>query len=350
MNYPKNRYKGIGPWRNKDWLYREYVVKNKSSKRIAEENSCKQSTIQQWLRTFDIKKDIKVKDIEHKKIYQTKEYLYQKHIIEHITISQIAKENNVDFDTIKYFCKKYNIKTWRSYIPNNPDWNLIIYLYQSGLSAYKLEQIYGINHKTIIRNLKRFGVQTRTRSEAQFNYNGVQPSELLFDKDWLEFQHFSLNRSCKELGEQLGVDAGTVRRHMKSLGIKPKNNAESKIGILSGENHPNWKGGITKLNLLLREFFNVNLAPLAAKRDGYKCRKCGATHTILHVHHKRLFSEIVQEIIDEHKDLILSNTEDKLLLYQIITKDKRFLDIDNLITLCKDCHKEIHKTISNQAS
>ena len=57
LNYPKNRYEGIGPWRNKDWLYREYVVKNKSSKRIAEENGCKQSTIQQWLRTFNIKED-----------------------------------------------------------------------------------------------------------------------------------------------------------------------------------------------------------------------------------------------------------------------------------------------------
>ena len=42
-------------------------------------------------------------------------------------------------------------------------------------------------------------------------------------------------------------------------------------------------------------------------------------------------------------------------LYDIITHDSRFLDEDNLITFCRDCHFfEIHnydrKTISSQAS
>ena len=36
--------------------------------------------------------------------------------------------------------------------------------------------------------------------------------------------------------------------------------------------------------------------------------------------------------------------EDREKMYDIITHDPRFLDIDNLITYCKDCHfYKIHK-------
>ena len=52
----------------------------------------------------------------------------------------------------------------------------------------------------------------------------------------------------------------------------------------------------------------------------------------------------------------VSTPEGRLALYNIITKDKRFLDENNLITFCKECHYfKIHKykhkkTISSQAS
>lgn len=346
MNYPKTRYKGKGPWLDRDWLYNEYITLDKSSQQIADENGCKRSTIQSWLADFKIKKEVVRRNIRHPKPYQTKDYLYQKHIVEHIPLAQIAKENNVDYDTIKYFCNKYNIKTWRSVQPSvlpQETWEEIFVLYQSGLSTAQLERLYGVSHPAIKRHLKKNNIHIRGRSDAQFAFHGIKPSELLDDKDWLEFQHFSLNQSCKDLGERLGVDPGTVRRHMKKLGIKPKNNSESKKGILAGSKHHNWKGGITPLNLLLREYFTVNLAPLAAKRDKYTCQKCGKTHTILNVHHIKKFSDIVQEILSEHKDLNPSVVSDRLELYKIITKDFRFLDLDNLITLCRDCHKLEHK-------
>lgn len=123
---------------------------------------------------------------------------------------------------------------------------------------------------------------------------------------------------------------------MHKLGLKTKTNSQSKIGQMIGDKHPNWKGGITELDILLREYFNTNLAPIAAKRDNYTCQLCGATHAILHVHHKIHFSQIVKEIINEHPNLDVQ--KDKQELYNIITHDKRFLDIDNLITYCKECH------------
>lgn len=117
----------------------------------------------------------------------------------------------------------------------------------------------------VIRNLKKAGVQTRDFCEAQFVANGKEYNELLLDAEWLSYMHWSENKSCKEIGEILGYDAGTIRRQL----------------------NPN-------------------------------------------------------------------NVSDRLELYHIITKDKRFLDENNLITFCKDCHfYKIHnynKTISSQAS
>ena len=87
-------------------------------------------------------------------------------------------------------------------------------------------------------------------------------------------------------------------------------------------------------------------APKIRERDNYTCQMCGK-HSNLHVHHKVHLSKIIQDIIAENED----KTHDEL--YDVIINDERFLDEDNLITLCKDCHLfGVHgykKSISNEA-
>lgn len=96
------------------------------------------------------------------------------------------------------------------------------------------------------------------------------PNELT-DGKLLRELHWDKGMSCKDIGLLYGVDPATVRRQMHRLGIETKSNSESKIGLMCGDKHPNWKGGVTPLNGLLREYFNANLSPKAAERDGYKC-------------------------------------------------------------------------------
>ena len=340
MNYPKNRYTGEKPWMNQDWLYEQYITLDRSSEEIASEYGCKPNTIQCWLCKFKIKK----KTIKHKRtskhVYETYEFLYDQYVDKGKTITEIAREVGVSADTITYHLKKYNLwvrKKSENYTKEDED--LMIKMYcDDKMSANQIAIQFKTSHRIIIDHLRSRGIQTRTMREAQFNYNKKDIPQELFDSDWLYNKHWIENVSCKAIGDMFNIDARVVRNCMHNLGIPTKTNSESKLGLMTGENHPNWQGGLTPLKALLREFFYVNLASKAAERDNYTCQLCGATHTVLHVHHIKHFSEIVNEIRDEHPELNVDNLEDRLKLYDIIVNDSRFLDLDNLKTYCKECH------------
>lgn len=358
MNYPKQRYTGEKPWMNREWLYNEYIVKDRRSADIAEEYGCKQNTIQCWLLKHNIKKKIEKHYHKPTKQYEMRDYLYKAHIVDKKSISQIARENNVSHDTIRANLIKNNIDYWRvvpqsSYSDEEVDRMVDMYCNQK-MSANKISQLFQTDHNTIIRQLRSRGIDTRNMVEAQYAANGKDIPEDLTNAEYLKALHWDDGLSCKDIGAMYGVDAGSVRRQMHRLGIDTKSSSESKVGLMTGAKHPNWKGGVTPLYALLREYFGVNQAPRITARDNYTCQMCGREHCVLNVHHIKPFSVIVSEILKEHPEMMPSCTSDRLTLYDIITHDKRFLDEENLITLCKECHIKVHskagKTISSQAS
>lgn len=94
--------------------------------------------------------------------------------------------------------------------------------------------------------------------------------------------------------------------------IKTKINAKV---LPVGAGHYNWDGGKTKESLKERNntkayYFRKNVL----KRDKKICQNCGSKEN-LHVHHIKLFSK---------------------------HPESRY-DVDNGITLCKDCHQKEHK-------
>ena len=85
---------------------------------------------------------------------------------------------------------------------------------------------------------------------------------------------------------------------------------------MSGENSPNWKGGITNTNS--RDIYRreINLwRNLVFKRDKYTCQHCNSKKN-LEGHHIIFWSKNI---------------------------DTRF-EVDNGLTLCKDCHGKVHNT------
>lgn len=359
MNYPKTRYTGEKPWMNKEWLYDQYVVKDRSSQEIADEYGCKRNTVQQWLAKHKISKD-NVKRVYKLKPYNTYDYLYYHHVVLDKSIREIASENGVSYDTIRSNLVTNGIKinkrnTHKKYSEAEID-NMVKLYCEDRLSTNKIAEIYSTNHGLVKRYLQSRGIKTRNMVEAQFCALGKEIPQDLLDPEILSRLHWDEGMSCKEIGQIYDVDAGTIRRQMHRLGLRTKSNSEAKIGVMTGESHPNWQGGKTPLKQLLREFFNVNQAPVIAKRDNYTCQMCGATHTVLHVHHIIRFAVIVDNICDEHPELNPDNEVDRQKLYDIITHDSRFLDENNLITYCASCHLfKVHKftrrkTISSQAS
>lgn len=350
MNYPKQRYTGPKPWMDYNWLYTEYVTKDRSTQEIADEYHCQRNTIQHWLIKHNIKKI-------SRKPYCQYEFLKYHYCDLHESRRILSERYGVSERTITGYLRKYQLSIWdikprcRKNKISLKDEPKIIDLYvNEKKSSVEIAKLYGVTHRTVLNYLIKIGVERRSLDKAQFASNQKTFISALADADLLYELHWNQHLSCKDLGKQLGCDPGTVRRHMHKLGIPTRNSSESKIGLMVGSKHPNWKGGVTPLHLQLRTFFHTNLAPHAAERDDYTCQECGKRHTMLHVHHIRPFAVILQEIYKEHPDLSPFCDKDREVLYDIATHDNRFLDLDNLQTLCVDCHRNKHlKTISSQA-
>lgn len=208
------------------------------------------------------------------------------------------------------------------------------------LSTTEIAKLFNTNHRTILNHLHKNNIYIRNLPEAQFNFHKKElPKE--FSNYEIMYDLYVIQHKTKEqLGEYFNCAPHVIDRVLKKLNIHVRDASESKIGVQVGEEHHNWKGGITPLALRCRQYFNENLTPIIRERDNYCCKMCG-THSNLEVHHKKHFNAILQEVLNENSFLDpIKNVND---LYLIIVNDSRFLDQDNLITLCKKCHKMVHK-------
>lgn len=88
-------------YKNKDWLYHQYIELNKSSRQIAKEIGfvCG-GTIRKWNQKFGFKKE--------KPIYHNREWLYDQYIIQYKSARQIEQEQGIN-GVIGKWLKKLNI-------------------------------------------------------------------------------------------------------------------------------------------------------------------------------------------------------------------------------------------------
>lgn len=103
-----------------------------------------------------------------------------------------------------------------------------------------------------------------------------------------------------------------------------------------GENATAWKGGKVSITRLVKGFQNRNgWYKKIYERDGFKCVYCGSRDKI-EAHHKIP----IKNIIDLYK-LEFNNNED---LYKFLISLDIILDsnLENGITLCRECHKKEH--------
>jgi len=115
----------------------------------------------------------------------------------------------------------------------------------------------------------------------------------------------------------------TSKRMKKNNPMKNKKIAQkvshSRIGKYCKENNPNWKGGIMSENHIVRSLKKYKDWRLKVfQRDKFTCQLCRKVGGGLEVHHIVSVKEILKR-----------------------GNKKMLWDIDNGITLCINCHKEI---------
>jgi len=149
-------------------------------------------------------------------------------------------------------------------------------------------------------------------SEAECSYHTIRKwlkiHDLKFSKQ--EIDKLFLNQTPWNKGKTgYKINLTPEARQVRSIRAKQK----------VGEKNNFWRGGITTERANIGAWTRLNAKVVHEKYD-YTCQQCGQGSSILHAHH----------IIPVAAD---------------ITKA---YDIDNLITLCKSCHMEVHKSQANE--
>ena len=344
MNYPKQRYRGPHPWTNKEWLYEEYIIKNRAVEDIAGDYGCSPATIEKAANVQGLKRPpLPKKKKTPPKPYEDKETLRRLYFDEGKNLTEIGKILGCSSDTIRVKMKGFGLPIKEFSFGKLDGVDLKELYINQKLSTTKIGEMFGVTHSAVRRALSKQGIQARSLKDSQYAYQGRERNPLLEDREWLHEEYVVKRRGASEIGRELGHSLRVVQNALRELGIHVRDDRESKIGLMIGDKHPNWKGGVTPLNLLCREFFETNLRPIVAARDKYTCQKCGKEHCRLHVHHIIPLNFITEQIVSEHSEVDVGTPEGQLGMYQIIVSDERFTNLDNMITYCRECHIKEHQ-------
>jgi hypothetical protein len=105
-------------------------------------------------------------------------------------------------------------------------------------------------------------------------------------------------------------------------------NGNFKPPQMFGNTNPNWIDGRTPVRKQIRDCAKYTEWRLMVfGRDNYTCQECGKRSTYFEAHHKKLFSDILEEFN-------ITTLEQALLCDSL-------WEIDNGITYCKECHDKI---------
>ncbi len=93
-----------------NFLYEEYIIKAKTIRNIAKETGLTKKQIQRSIKKFKIKtrQEKPPKKLKYQNIL-TKDFLYQKYIIEEKSMREIAEETNINYGQISKFISIYSL-------------------------------------------------------------------------------------------------------------------------------------------------------------------------------------------------------------------------------------------------
>ena len=108
------------PYRNKEWLYNEYIIKDRSGQEIADECGINHRSLREWIHILGLTE--KPKPLDN----ITKDELYELYRVQKLSAKEIASIYGVTDGAILYQLKKFGIPTYSLSEAIN------IYLYEKG--------------------------------------------------------------------------------------------------------------------------------------------------------------------------------------------------------------------------
>lgn len=313
---------------SKDLLSKMYIDDDLNTTSIAVELECSDRKVSAYLRKYGLTS----KKAELKFGYITKEWLYQKYIVEDLSQRKISsligcggtlihnrlKKHGISKDTNKWCLKPKNISK-----------EVLINLYtEKSLGSVRIARILNCSSHTVIKYLNLYGMISKENSSK---YN----KELDVTKNWLEDQYLNKKLSSIKIAESLGVEKHTILRYLKKYNIKRRTISESATlrmsdpkerEKISGENHYNWQNGKTELSFAIRNSYEYKQWRLKVyKRDNWTCQFCEQYGGKMAVDHIKPFASILKE----HN---VSNIEES-------KSCKELWNTDNGRVLCYECHK-----------
>ncbi len=175
--------------------------------------------------------------------------------------------------------------------------------------------MFGMNQIIIRDNKGRFTIPDMPINDKNWLYQ-----KYVIEK--LTWENFYINYNISPTLLQNRLKKFDIKRVRKAWNKGTKGIVKSNSGSfkgLKGESAPNWRGGISTINLIIRGSIEYKLwRKTVFERDSYTCQHCGARNG----NGRTVYIEA-----DHIKPFALF-------------PELRFA-IDNGRTLCKDCHKKM---------
>lgn len=169
------------------------------------------------------------------------------------------------------------------------------YFYEE-LSMDEICVIENINRSTLIYWFKKLNIKSRPASKRM--------KEPYANKEWLYEEYVVKGRSAYDLAEECGCSFVPIYYWLEKFGFERRYKGESK------RIYPKGTLSVYKETWGRKEYSDWRFSMF--KRDAFTCQECGKQRTYLELHHIIPCRDYEEGIMRE----------------------------DNVITLCKDCHRK----------
>jgi len=254
-------------------------------------------------------------------MYRDKQWLRHQYTNKSLTAPEIADKCNCSKRTVYRWLHRHNITTRSGggdaiaerraadQRLTDPAWLREKYVKQEKSSREIADKI-GCTKGAVQNWVNKHGIET--------DQHRKEPVDRLRDGQWLREQYVENGKSGYEIAQELGCSTSALYYWVREHGIETQHN-----GKVSGEDHWFYSGGKIRYGSGWNETKKQNVR----RRDQYTCQdpRCSVTQSEhinkygkkLHVHHLRKARRV-----DDPED---RNAK------------------ENLITLCRDCHKRWEK-------